>query len=88
MASDEQRKRYIAGWEHVWHTVTPREVAETMLEKNARITALEEAVRLLADECYAWRTHTEENYYTNALRSAKNTDANPIAAEAVRKAGG
>ena len=53
-----------------------------------RITALEEALRVLADECYAWRTHTEENYYTNALRSAKNTDANPIAAEAVRKAGG
>jgi hypothetical protein len=62
--------------------------ATRVKEASARITALEEAVRVLGEEAYAWRTHTEENYYTNALRAAKKTDDNQIAAEAVRKAGG
>ena len=86
MASEHDK---YAGQVFVWAgSGNPKDVGEVVAKMRDRITALEEAVNVLADECYAWRTHTDENYYTNALRSAKNTDNNPIAAEAVRKAGG
>lgn len=52
------------------------------------LTALDahrEAVRVAAEECVTWRTHTEENYYTNALRAARKSDANPILAAAIKE---
>lgn len=53
---------------------------------KAALDAHREAVRVLANECDTWRTHTEENYYTNAMRACRKTDANPLAAAAVREA--
>lgn len=59
---------------------------DRIAELEAENAAIREAVRVLANECDTWRTHTEENYYTNAMRACRKTDANPLAAAAVREA--
>ena len=71
-----------------------RDASNAIAIRDARIAALEsterelrEALKVLAREAHAWRTHTDENYYTNALEAARKTDDNPIAAAAVREAG-
>ena len=52
----------------------------------ARIADLEAAARLLGAECRTWRTHTEENYYTNARAAMDATDSHPTAAGFVKEA--
>lgn len=55
------------------------------LDLLAELDAHREAVRVAVAECVTWRTHTEENYYTNALRAARKSDANPILSAAIRE---
>jgi hypothetical protein len=92
-------------------TGNPKDVGEVVAKMRDRITALEEAVRVLAEETSAWRAwerscsamavqvlnkqdspelnETADRQWIEAGSFRVNaTNANPIAAEAVRKAGG
>lgn len=60
-------------------------VMDAMLGK---IGAMEGAIRVLAVVAVAATSDSEENYYTNIRRAMMKADENPIAAAAIKEAGG
>jgi len=89
----------LAKWTAFARSSDPEAVGHTLNEMARRSTALEEALRVLAAEVDAWRylaDGAEDSSWSTAWSECgddcsdaeEKTNANPIAAEAVRKAGG
>jgi hypothetical protein len=101
----------LAKWTAFARSTDPEAVGHMLNELAGRITALEKAIRVLAEETAAWRAwerscsamavqvlnkqdspelnETADRQWIEAGSFRVNaTNANPIAAEAVRKAGG